>query len=259
MEVINQIVFFVIGLCFGSFLSVVTDRIFRRKKGIFFGQSECPKCKHKLTFLNLIPLLSWLMQKGKCSYCKKPISVKYPALELITGLLFLSNYNFFFNNSPLLCIYYCLVGLVLMAICFSDLEKHRIPNIFLYLWIVLTIPQLLLDTIPFNELLIGRLISLTIVSVLFGGQYLVSKGKWLGSGDLYIAFGMAIFFNWPELLVALAITYLFGGILGLILILTKKLKLKQAIPFAPLLTLGILIALYHGADIAAWYASTLLI
>ncbi len=259
MEIINQIIFLVIGLSFGSFLSVVTDRIFRRKKGIFFGHSECPKCRHKLGFVNLIPLFSWLYQRGKCAYCHKPISIKYPALELTTGLLFLSNYNFFFIDSPLLCLYYCLVALIILAICFSDLEKKRIPNVFLYSWIIISIPALFFQNTPLIELLIGHSISLAIVALIFGGQYLASKGKWLGSGDLYIVFGMAIFFNWPELLVSLAITYLFGGILGVILILNKKIKLKKAIPFAPLLTLGILIAMYYGADLAKWYASTLII
>lgn len=258
-EIINPFLFLFTGIAFGSFISVLTDRIFRKKKGIFWGRSECPKCRHILKAVNLIPLLSWIWQQGKCSYCHKSISLKYPVLELITGLLFLSNYNFFFYSSPFLAIYYCLIISILMCICFSDLEKRRIPNIFLYIWIIVAIPVFFIDKIDLFQKLSGHLISLLIVTILFGGQYLLSRGKWLGSGDLYIAFGMAILFNWPELLVSLAVCYLFGGLIASILILTKKIKLKQAIPFAPLLTLGILVAIYHGKDIADWYISTLII
>jgi leader peptidase (prepilin peptidase)/N-methyltransferase len=97
--VLGAIIVFFIGTCLGSFLSVVISRIQLGKKGIISGRSECPNCRHQLTARNLVPLFSWLFQKGLCQYCSKPISPIYPALEFSSGLLFLVSY--FSINYPL--------------------------------------------------------------------------------------------------------------------------------------------------------------
>lgn len=265
---------FILGCCFGSFLSVAIGRTLKQQKGIFLGTSACPKCKHKLSPWDLIPIFSWIFHKGRCAYCHKPISIEYPALELITGLLFLTNYTsllapsqfFDFAENPAnqlffwpKLIFLCLTSLSLLSICFSDLKTQTIPNIFLSLWILLCIPAFLLTPIGFSASLISRLIALVIAIFFFGGQYILSKGRWLGSGDIWIAIGMGLLLGWEKLLLAIVLSYLIGSIVAIILLLCKKKKVKQAIAFGPFLVMGTLISLYFGNQIISWYLSTLII
>ncbi len=266
-DLLISIMMFVLGCLFGSFLSVLVHRTLHRQSGIIFGKSRCPKCKHPLRPRELIPVLSWLFQRGRCSYCHKPISAIYPALELVTGLLFLTNYNMVLANPAFTyfanfsfdwifvvkIIYLGLIVLNLTAIFFSDLQKKAIPNLFLYSWVILTAFSFLLSGAqPFDNLL-DRLTALGIALLIFGGQYLISKGKWLGSGDIFVAAGMGLLLGLNSFLVAVAFTYILGSVISLGLLLLKKVKFSQSVPFAPFLILGTLIALYHGQEIIDWY------
>ncbi len=273
-----SIFFFVIGTLFGSFLSVVIHRSLKGQKGIVFGQSRCPKCKHKLKGLDLLPILNWIFKKGKCSYCKKPISPIYPTLELTSGLLFMTNFtmlamninfDFFQNFSGLLSFtdgllfwvklaFLDLVILNMMAIFFSDMQKKAIPNIFLFSLLIISAPAFLLTTSSIPEAFISRLIALGIGLVFFGGQHFLSKGKWLGAGDIYVGAAIGLLLGWPKFLVAIFLAYTIGSIIVLFILGFKKLKFKESIPFAPFLVLGALIALYQGNQIVSWYLSNIL-
>lgn len=268
-----SLLLFILGCLFGSFLSVLVHRTLNRQKGIIFGKSRCPKCKHALHALDLIPILSWLLKGGRCSYCKKPISAVYPSLELVTGLLFVTNFNMIFANTsfdffnsylfdPLMVVkllFLCLVCLNLMAIFFSDLQKKSIPTLFLYSWVILTAFTFLLTGTAFADALISRGFALLVAALLFGGQYLISKGKWLGSGDLYLAAGMALFLGLNKFLLAVVICYLLGSLISLCLLALRRVSFKQTVPFAPFLIMGTLIALYQGNEIVYWYLHYLML
>jgi prepilin signal peptidase PulO-like enzyme (type II secretory pathway) len=267
-----SILLFILGSAFGSFLSVLVYRLLHNQKGILWGHSRCPQCKHRLKPWDLIPIISWLIKGGRCSYCKKNISAIYPSLELVTGLLFVTNYNLiisgenfqFFNNYQtdwlliVKMVFLCLISLNLVAIFFSDLQKKTIPNLLLYTWIGLTAFAFLLTGNNFIDELINRAIALGIGLVFFGGQYLVSKGKWLGSGDIYVAAGMALLLGVNNFLVAVAFSYIIGCLISLPLLIFKKLKFKETIAFAPFLILGTLLALYHGNNFLNWYLGDLI-
>lgn len=262
-----SLVLFIFGCLFGSFLSVLVHRTLHRQKGIIFGQSRCPKCKHRLHALDLIPILSWLFKRGRCSYCHKEISPIYPALELISGLLFVSSYNmvmfnsnFDFFNSYLTdwmlvmkIVFLCLISLNLLIIFFSDLQKKAIPNIFLYSWIALCLLAYFLITPWGLDQLYGKILAVLTALLFFGGQYLFSRGKWLGSGDIYVAVGMGLLLGFPKLLIAIFLAYLTGSLISMLLLFSKKLKAGQSVPFAPFLMIGTIISLYQGNELLSWY------
>lgn len=277
--ILISIFFFIIGTLFGSFLSVLIHRTLNGQKGIVFGKSRCPKCKHNLKGIDLIPILNWLIKKGKCSYCKKEISPIYPSLELTTGLLFVTNFimlatnsqfEFFHNFNSLITFgdgvmfwiklaFLDVITLNLLAIFFSDMQKKAIPNLFLYSFLALSGMAFLLSSSPFPGSITDRLIGLAIGLIFFGGQYLVSKGKWLGSGDIYVGAGLGLLLGWPKLLVTIFLAYTLGSIIIIIILSFKKLKFKQTIPFAPFLVLGGMIALYQGNQIIGWYLQHILL
>lgn len=268
-----SIVLFFIGSCFGSFLSVVISRSLEGKKGIIAGRSVCPQCHHQLKFWNLIPIFSWIFQKGKCTFCRKKISPIYPALELATGLLFLNNFFFLqfsyfpnlWNSHPATLelfsmlfwvkfIYLGLINLALLSLCFSDLQKQLIPNSFLYFWIAICLP------IPFlsGDNPLYSILAILVALVFFGGQYMVSKGRWLGSGDIYIAVGMALLLGFKGMILAIVCSYLIGASISILLLLLQKIKVKKTIAFAPFLCLGTLVAIYLGNDLITWYLANFL-
>lgn len=257
---------FILGASIGSFLSVVIDRINRKKKGIILGHSECPHCKKRLTSIELIPVLSYLLQNGKCRHCGKKISPNYLYLELFTGIVFTAlllrfpilfeagkGYDLSWKNLiefTLNLIY----GGFFVAIFFFDLEHQKIPDLFLFPLIgITTIGALITGTHDVWSIAMA----LGISAIFFGGQILISKGKWLGEGDLLLAVSMSLIFGWQQLLVAIIITYLIGGIVSAILLSSKKVTGKTHVPFAPFLVLGTLITILFGQDILSWYIGSL--
>jgi prepilin signal peptidase PulO-like enzyme (type II secretory pathway) len=267
----------ILGLCFGSFASVLISRTLNQEKGIVKGKSHCPDCHHQLMAIDLVPLFSFLFNKAKCRYCKKKISWFYPALELTSAALFLFSFltlshssigwqtdfgstwlgtpgqlNLFSLSFWAILIYLFALNLNLIAIVFSDLKEKAIPNSFLISWVLLSAFSLFftwpLD--PFNLAL-----AIAAICLVFGGQILISKGKWLGSGDFYFGLGMAFLLGFEKTLVAIVLSYFIGSIISLFLLATKVLTRKSTLPFTPFLALATLISLYFGNQIWLWYTS----
>ena len=222
----------------------------------------CPFCKKKLKFRYLIPVLSWLFLRGKCGYCGKKIGINYLALEITTGLTFLVlflTFNFveikfdqFFLNYEMLklFIFYTIEFLFLMAIFFYDLQYKEIPDRFSITAIILAITgNILLNTVSPLNMAIGGI----SISLFFALQFLLSRGKWIGGGDLRLGFLIGVLLGWEKGLVALIIAYMVGALLSLILLGMKKLDRKSQIPFGPFLVTGTLIAFFFGQQILDWY------
>ena len=257
---------FLLGISIGSFISVIVDRIKKGEKGIFMGRSMCPKCRKKLGAAELIPIISYVLLRGKCRHCGKPISMHYPALELFSGLTFVTIFmNFPFINDiagggytiyyPSLLKFgiYIVYAVFFIAIFFYDLLNSEIPDVFLFPLIGLTlIGSLILGTPGIFSMAIALIIAL----IIFGGQYLLSGGTWLGEGDVYFAVAMAFAFGWQLLLIAIFLTYIIGGIAALVLLTTKKVSKKSHIPFAPFLVLGTLLTIFFGERILNWYLTS---
>ncbi len=227
----------------------------------------CPHCRKTLHARDLIPVLSFLMTKGKCRFCKKKISLHYLLLEVTTGILFILVYRTFpfmlateswsiisIDGSLLLsCISQWITSVFLVGIFFYDLQYMEIPDAFLFPLIVIT----LLSSLLGGKSIMDLAIALGIAVIFFGGQHFISGGKWLGEGDVYLAVSMAFLFGWKLFLVAIIVTYLIGSFLGISLILFKKLKKNTKIPFGPFMVLGTLTTFYLGEEILQWYLTLL--
>ncbi len=208
---------FIIGLCFGSFLNVLIWRLNNKNVPKFWqGRSICPKCRHILSWADNIPLLSFIFLRGKCRYCKKPISWQYPVVEIITAVLFL-----LIGFHPVIWA----IGSVFIVIFFSDLIYGFIPDEMIIVGVILSIP--------------GNLLVAAGTALPF---FIFSKLKMMGEGDIGLAFLMGLLLGWPKVGVALWSGFIVGGLTAIILILLKKTKISATIPLGPFLILGIIIA-----------------
>ncbi|MDO8669066.1 MAG: prepilin peptidase [Candidatus Buchananbacteria bacterium] len=250
MSSIFYLFIFIFGLTVGSFLNCV---IYRLEHGESFlkGRSYCPHCKHKLGFFDLIPVLSFFWLRGLCSYCHKKISIQYPLVEFFTALIFLaiglliSDINQPWLISDINKLYLMAVSAFLVVIFVYDLKHYIIPDKIIFPAIAVTL--------VYNFWKSDFLLSAFGAAAFFLAIVLVSKGKWMGVGDIKLAFLMGLVLGWPNILAALFLSFLIGAIIGLGLIIWGKKTIKSEVPFGPFLTIGTLIALFWGGAIISWY------
>lgn len=234
--------------------------------GFIRGRSKCPRCGRVLKWFELIPVLSFVIQKARCRSCQQKISWQYPIVEITMALLFLftiynfsrhsgiptssfldnfgaagqfsiSNFQYLIFNIFIIC--------VLAVIFLTDLNFGIISD-----WIVW--PGALI--IFFGQLLLGlswwRLVlAMAISGSFFGLQYLVSRGRWIGAGDIGLGFLMGAILGWPGILVALMLAYMSGAIIGLALVALKKKTFKSAIPFGIFLIPATFVVMIWGRNI----------
>lgn len=247
-----SVIIFILGIAFGSFLNVIIFRL-SKKESFLKGRSYCPSCKHRLEARDLIPFFSFIFQKGRCRYCKNEISFIYPLVELITGLVFLF---LFINLGPSLrLLVYLVYSCFLIIIFVYDLRYHLIlDKVTLPAMIIVILADIVLK-VSFFSVLFGVIIG--------GGFFLIiftaSRGRWIGGGDIRLGVLMGLMLGWEKLLVALVIAYLSGALVALMLLITKKRRLKSKLPFGPFLGLGTFIALLYGDQIISWYLSGTLV
>ncbi len=266
---------FILGACWGSFLNCL---IYRRSQGkkLNGGRSLCPKCHHQLGFWDLIPIFSFIFLKRKCRYCNQKISWQYLLVEIATGLLFVLifwhlgfGFDLAFGIWALDLIYYWFIVSCLIVIFIYDLKHYVIPNQAIYPAIAAVIIYKIFEicnlkfvwNLEFGiwnfQPLWNSLIAGLAPALFFFLLWLISKGGWLGFGDVKLAFFMGIFLGFPNILVALFSAFLIGSATGLILIALKKKKLKSQVPFGPFLVLGTFIGLFWGQAIINWYLGLL--
>lgn len=240
---------FILGLFIGSFLNVLADRLPRNET--ILGRSHCESCKKELKWYDLIPLFSFAYLRGRCRYCSSRLSLQYPIVELVTGALFaFTIYYLPITNSLtsylVSSIYLLIIVSALIAIFFADLRHGIIPDKIIFPAVIVSVFYLFL--IP-NSSFIIHILSALGASLFFFLIYLLTKGKGMGFGDVKLAFLLGLFLGFPATLFALYIAFLTGGLIGFILILWRKKKLKTAIPFGPFLVLGSLLSLFFQSQI----------
>ncbi|MCX6806956.1 MAG: prepilin peptidase [Candidatus Berkelbacteria bacterium] len=243
---------FILGLLFGSFLNVVILRLEKEEKGIFNGRSKCPKCNKVLSWYELIPIISFILQGGKCRNCKKSISWQYPLVEFLTGFVFAILYwkfGFSFSSPTLFAL-----SSVLIVLFVSDLRTQTIPDIIAYIGIGLAVVYVLLN--PLSSMFYA-LIGAVIAGGFFAFLVLISKETWMGQGDIKIGIIMGLILGYPNVLVALFIAYFFGALVGIFLIITKKKTMRSSVPFGPFLILATFATMFYGEQIISWYLKIL--
>ena len=234
--------FFVLGLIIGSFLNVVIYRLNTSKS--LGGRSACMSCQNKLSWYELIPLLSFLGLKGRCQNCKTKISIQYPLVELLTGLIFaglflkLFQNNFFIFNFVFVFtfIYYAAMFSLLLVIAVYDLRHKIIPNNLALTFCVLSIFS--------SNAFIFAIFDGIFLALPFAFLWLVSKGTWIGLGDAKLVLGLGWFLGFSQALSAIMLAFWSGALVGLALLIFKKTStgMKTEIPFAPFLIVGAFIA-----------------
>lgn len=250
---------FIFGLFIGSFLNCVIYRLDVRRPNLDIvrpNRSFCPQCKHILSWLDLIPVFSFLFLRGKCRYCSKKISIQYPLVEILTGLIFFLIFNFLAlpaggQISIFSTIFWLVITSFLIIIFIYDLRHFIIPDTVLFPAIIISIIYHLFSN--YQLLMASYLPSAFIASSLFLSIVLISRGKWMGMGDVKLAFLIGLLLGFPKTIVALFFAFLAGAIIGIGLILINKKTLKSEVPFGPFLIAGIYVALFFGKNIIDWY------
>jgi prepilin signal peptidase PulO-like enzyme (type II secretory pathway) len=256
MDMVVIIALAALGLFMGSFINALVWRL-RTKRSFILERSICPKCKHQLKIIDLIPVLSWVSLKGKCRYCNKPISLQYPSVELLTSglfVLFYANWDFTGFSSYILFGAWLAVLTCLIALAVYDLKWMLLPNKIMRFLLVFSLTQLFLYSILTGH---RDVISATLAAMLAGGffyaMFAYSKGKWMGGGDVKLAFIMGLLLGLNKLAVALLVAFNSAAIIGSLLLLTKKYTKKSLMPFGPFLIAGTITAKLYGHTIIAWY------
>ena len=266
LQLLVFITIFLTGLAVGSFLNCVIYRMAPRQNfcGGLGGRSFCPHCKHQLPCQDLIPVFSFLILRGKCRYCRQKISLQYPLVELATGLLFIfvTTYNFQLTTYNLLNTCFLLfVSCFLIVIFVYDLKHYIIPDKVIYPAIVIALIYNFLrsDLLGRSDLLLSLLLSAFGAATFFLAIVLVSRGKWMGMGDIKLAFLMGLILSWPNILVALFLAFFLGAIMGIGLIIAGKKTFKSEVPFGPFLVSGTFLAMFWGQNLIDWYLNILTI
>lgn len=232
--------FAILGLVLGSFGNVL---IFRLPHGTSIsGRSHCPHCKKVLVPLELIPIVSFLLQWGKCRGCGTKISLQYPLVEILSAILFVFALYFAgFDPFPGLLLAVALWALLLIAVI--DIRTQLIP-----------------DLLTGIAALFGLLFQLThgqfpifapiAALAFFGLQWIISRGKWVGSGDVFLAGAIAFVLGYlSETIWCILFAYMLGAVWGLILLARKKETMQSRIAFGPFLILSALLVLLFGPDL----------
>jgi len=247
------LILFVFGTIIGSFLNVVVLRYNTGKS--LGGRSGCFSCGQTLHWYELIPILSFVFQKGKCRTCKTRLSVQYPLVEISTGILFLlSGYVAvpLFSISLLtgiICLaIYMAISATLIAISVYDIRHKIIPDKFTIIFLSLSLVYTVFD-FSFQNLLAGPLVASPL-----GALWLVSKGRWMGFGDVKFAVGMGWLLGITFGFSALLLSFWIGACVSIAILLISRIKslrlkgerltIKSEIPFGPFLILGTLIMLF---------------
>ena len=243
----------ILGLILGSFYNVCIYRI-GEKASIVFPPSYCPKCKHPLKPRDLIPVLSYILLRGRCRYCKEKISIRYPLVEIITSIIILLLYSKYGLTGRFLT--YTILGSILIIISFIDIDKQIIPDILVVIGIGTGLFVCLLGfTVSLADALLGLLLGAGILLTIGLISLLILKKEGMGGGDIKLMGMIGLFLGWKKTLLAIVISIYLGGIVSLFLIVFKKKELGQAIPFGPFISLASLIALVWGTPIISWYSA----
>ncbi|MDP2629782.1 MAG: prepilin peptidase [Candidatus Uhrbacteria bacterium] len=271
---------FIFGTIIGSFLNAVIWRI-HVSQSVMRGRSKCVHCEHELSAGDLIPLVNFVLLRGKCRYCKKPISWQYPLVELGMGMLFILSYIIFLAGAPegvmqalflgqytseLIALARLLLFLAVLVVLFvydarwgllpDSVTLPAIPIAFIINLFVFSAPVVCGDTAfvcffasPWSNMLLAALIG----GGFFAFQYVISRGVWIGGGDIRLGALMGVMLGFPGILYALFIAYIVGACVAVVLLALRKKGMKSEIPFGPFLCGATAVMLLYGDSVVDWF------
>lgn len=249
----------ILGLIFGSFGTVAAYRIPERQS-IASGRSRCPSCGQTITASENIPVVSYVLQRGRCRHCGEKISIRYPLIELATGVLFaLAVWKFDVTGKAAL---YAAFFWTLVVLSVIDLEHRLLPNRVVYPATVVGWIGLITIAIVDDET--DLLLDAAIGALVFGGFLFVCAFVYpagMGGGDVKLAFLLGTFLGYEGgvglVLLGMFASFLIGAVFGIGAMLAQRAGRKSMVPFGPFLALGTVLTILWGQGVLDWYLDRL--
>lgn len=259
MDTYLRVVSFIIGTIFGSFYNVCIYRI-PKNQSITIPPSHCYNCNTRLKPIDLIPILSWVLLRGKCRYCNIKVSHRYAVVELLTGIMFMLIYIKFGYEFKTL--YYIFLISILIIITFIDIDYFIIPDKLVLVGSVFAIIlNFLGQGILFLDGIKGALISAgAVLLVIFIVEFIVKK-EVMGGGDIKLYAMIGLFLGMKLSLLTVLLSVYIGGVYGIIVIIYHKIKkceFNSMIPFGPFISIAAVISILYGNNIIEFYIKTFL-
>jgi prepilin signal peptidase PulO-like enzyme (type II secretory pathway) len=275
--IVGLLLFFLLGLFFGSFFKLIADRSITNES-IVKGHSHCDFCKTELRPKDLIPVFSYVLSGGKCRYCSHQLSFWYPLSELVTGVLFSVAYIWFVLEGK--SIIFAFVIFSFYAILFiTDAKYQLIPDqvvykaiAFAFIWLVaetfmrnyqvMQTSGLTLDIVA----LVGKslavltypLVSAAGIALFFWFLVWITKERGMGGGDITLGLLLGLVTGFPYNVLAVFLAMIFGALYSIPLLLVRKKGMKDAVAFGPFLIIGSITAIFFGSQLITAYIAHLL-
>lgn len=263
IEIIIAVGYFIFGTIIGSFLNVVSLRYNTGKS--LLGRSVCFSCAKELKWFELFPILSFIFQLGKCTKCKSKISIQYPIVEFLTGVIFLGiflKFSALLFTAPyyllLLSLYFMVMFSILVVIFIYDIKHKIIPDDLVYTFAILSLVGMFFDFSVF-QLSIPSLMQFLAGPILFIPFFIlwfISSGRWMGLGDGKLALGIGWFLGLSLGASAVMLSFWIGALVSVALMLffslnlrDKRITMKSEIPFGPFLILGLVLVFFFEINI----------
>lgn len=240
------------GLLVGSFVSAYSYRV-PRSVPWALGRSFCPGCKKKISWFDNIPVVSYLLLSGKCRNCKKRISLRYPVIELVSGLSFVGLgwvWGNYLHGSPIELLFMLFLFVITFSILVIDIEHQIIPDNMVFVAIASVFLYLVILDRPIYINLLSGFISAFFLLIL----HIITKGKGMGLGDVKFAILGGLVLGWPNTPIWMFLAFIIGAFVGIVLILFKRASFGKKIPFGPYLVVSLWLALIYGD----WFLSFLM-
>lgn len=245
---------FLIGLCVGSFLNVCIHRL-PSERSIVKPASACPSCGTPLKWYDNIPLLSYLLLRGRCRTCKTGISIRYPVVEILCGLFALAVFLHYGMRVESLVFFIFIAAL--LVITFIDIDHRIIPDVISLPGIPIGFAaSFLLPQVTWTDSLLGILIGGgSLLAVAWGYRLLTGK-EGMGGGDIKLLAMIGAFIGWKGVLFTIMASSFTGTIVGLVVMLKNRKSMKLAVPFGPFLAIGAILYIFFGPQMIQWYTGS---
>lgn len=255
---LESVLVFFLGACIGSFLNVVIHRL-PRGESLVAPRSRCPACESTIAWYDNLPILSWLVLRGRCRRCGAGISVRYPIVELLTALVAIAVHaRLGLTLEGLVAFYF---AATLLAIAYIDLDHQIIPDVLSLPGIVVgLVAAPLLHPGTWLEALqaafLGALLGGGILFAVAYGYERMTGREGMGGGDVKLLAMVGAFLGWQGVLLTLLLGSLVGSVIGISIMVARGADSKLAIPFGPFLSIGAFVAMFWGSAIVSWYLAS---
>ncbi|ADY73413.1 Prepilin peptidase [Desulfurobacterium thermolithotrophum DSM 11699] len=247
----KYLIAFIFGTIIGSFLNVCIHRI-PKEESIITPPSYCPKCGKKIKWYDNIPIISYLILKGKCRNCKEKISIQYPLVELLTG--FLTTGIVWKYGISVTSFYFLLLTYVLVVVSMIDLKTMLVPVKLCYFAMIAGILfSIFVPSISLKDSILGASFGAGIILFIIETYYILKGKEGMGYGDANVMAVIGAFLGWEKVLLTIFLASLIGAVWGIIFMILRGKNSQLALPFVPFLSLATYVTIIFGNELISWY------